>query len=259
MSVETITIGDWNRDSLTNHGLERYACEAIHRWEETLLQNLQIALFVSSPITAHEVAGSVFPGEPISSSMSQQQVSTAEFQGPITRRIVCSPGRIDFTWEPQATPPKLPEAEVSLVAVAEVRENIGAYAASLPVSRVATILTYRERADSAVEAVARLQDKLPGLEVPKGTNEISYRINVPSDIEGFTLNRNITWQTSKVLFVGMILPNTVPEQVTHYVWEWTIDVNSLQERPLGAGVAGTALVKVFDEAVRLGEVGLSGL
>jgi hypothetical protein len=218
-------------------------------------------LFVSSTATALEIAQSVFPNLSISSSMSQNGVSVAEIAGDLTTRVMSSPGRIDFIWEARSKPPEISEGDVSVEGLSGPFASVSQFASTLPVSRVAAILTYRERVESPEQAMGRARAELSGIVIPPEATEVTYRLNVPSQVEKVEMNRIVTWQTSKVAVFGMHIGagNVMPQQFLYDVWDRTVDVNTVQETPLSNGAAGEALDKVLQEAVRLGDVGFKGL
>ncbi len=220
---------------------------------------LQIALFMAAPPKADAVIAACFPGQIIRSFMSQSDISNAELEGELERRVACSTsqGRIDFFWEPRATPPMFSEENISLNAIVDDIKGIVAFAATTAVVRVACVHIYRERFSSSREAISAAKAELPNLPVPNDASELAYRVNAPTQIDDLGVNRISQWQTAKVMFVGV--GSGFPTQVIHEVWEQMIDVNTVHEAFLAAGSAGTALEKVMLEAVNVRSNGFAGL
>ncbi|MCK0533433.1 hypothetical protein [Sphingobium agri] len=224
-----------------------------------MLKAAQIALFVPNPPKADEIARICFPGVEIVSSMTQPQGSNANLSGELERQVASSPvmGRIDFTWEVKASPPAFPDGNLELAHLTGDFAGVDRFADTLPVARVACVLTSRARVDSPQAALAIGRQQIPGVEIPRDATELIYRTNVPRDVSGYRLNRLAQWQASAVWFVGIV--NGQPSQVQHHVWESTFDVNTAAERQLNQGEASRALDIVRGEARRLLETGFAGL
>lgn len=205
------------------------------------------------------VATACFSGQALRSSMSNADSSTAELEGDLERRVSCSTSqsRVDFFWESRATPPMFSEGNVSLDAISGDIRGVIAFATANAVARVACVHIYREKLESTRAAIAAATVALPSLPVPQDASELAYRVNVPTQLGNFSVNRISQWQTTRLMFIGV--GAGLPTQVVHEVWEQMIDVNTALDSLIPAGSGGLALETVMAEAINIRSNRFAGL
>lgn len=221
---------------------------------------IQIALFMSDPPKADEIAKACFPKAEILSFGTQNDTSNADLAGDLERSITTSKGqsRIDFVWDQRSIPPDFNNEPIEIAAVEEDFQAIENFIDGLPVNRVACVFKVRELIADLASGLDKIDLQIPGLEIPEGATEITYRANIPGEVSGFQMNRIFLCQMGKVGFIKISNTGAL-EQVMQDVLERHFDVNTTHQTTLDCSKVSDAMKAVRSEATRFADLGLTGL
>lgn len=226
-----------------------------------MIQQLQLTVFVPGPpLAVLNVLATVFPGVTPKAFQNQgpQQMATLEIGG-FQVTIASQPERIDFV----IAPPEPPLPPLSATVELDFREAsrlmvpaVGAFAsAQANAQRLAVILNAAREVGSTQESVEVARNQIPNLQVPDGTSEIDYKINVPcpSSIDGITLNRLHRWFSAARAVVEFVIthggPSVAPVQELSWALVEIIDINTTTESKFESRFS----LKLFEEMITQAE------
>lgn len=205
-----------------------------------VIQQLHLATFIPGPpIAVLNVLASMFPGVTPSAFQNHGPLQTATLElGGFQITVASQMERIDFVIappEPQL-PPLSATPKLDLDAASRLLlPPVGAFASRQDTKRLAVIINAAREVGSAQETVAIAREMIPGLNLPEGTSEIDYKINVPrpSNFEQITLNRLHRWfsaaRTVIQFTVGPQGPAMAPVHDMGWALVEVIDVNTAME------------------------------